>query len=110
MSLDCPSGSDRGDDESINGTVSPPMASVPIQVSVDKPGGDELNPAVYTDAAGFFSFEIDADKAGDWTVHASVLGSPAAAECDFEVDAPNRDGKNDGKKDDGKGGGEKPPT
>jgi hypothetical protein len=108
MSLDCPDNPDRGDDESVSGSITPPKAGVPVQLRIGKPGDDELDPVVYTDAAGLFWFKLDTDRAGDWTIHATVLGSPAAAECDFDVSGGDGDRDRGGKGGGGKGG--KPPT
>ncbi|MEM4229483.1 MAG: PQQ-binding-like beta-propeller repeat protein, partial [Thermoproteota archaeon] len=65
----------KGERIEVSGSTNPPLASINLVLTYEKPDGARVNHTVQTDSNGVFSDSIDADTVGDWIIKASWTGS-----------------------------------
>jgi len=69
----------------VRGNITPPIAGIPISVTITDPQGQKSTSTVMTDASGGFTIELTASKPGSWVVEASWSGNAFYEGCKAEV-------------------------
>lgn len=90
LTLSCPKSLPFGGAISIAGSLSPPQAEAPIQLTVSTPTGERVHHNAVTSPEGAFEVKIKSSREGRWTVLAesevSGASKPTSDMCTFTVE------------------------